>query len=178
MLARARSHAPSIEGGAGEQLSVAVRRPHRDIQLRRISAALPLAALPAAAAGAQARPAPRAVTYTSIFAPLVLPTPNEFRVGSGAPGVRYWQNRADYTLRITLDTASTSVRSEMVLRYTNSSPDTLRFLWLQTEQNALRSKSLNSFISPEDSRFSARGTLSRASSSDSARSQPRAARRS
>ena len=109
------------------------------------------------AAAQQSRPAPRAVTDTSIFAPLVLPTANDARTGSGAPGSRYWQNRADYTLRTTLDTAATSVKTEMTLRYTNNSPDTLRFLWLQTEQNAFRSRSLNSFIFPEDSRFGARG---------------------
>ena len=100
---------------------------------------------------------PRAVGDTSIFAPLVLPTANEMRAGSGAPGARYWQNRADYTIAATLDTAAMSVRGEMTLRYTNASPDTLRFLWLQVEQNAFRSNSLNSFIFPEASRFGARG---------------------
>ncbi len=125
---------------------------------RRITAALLMAAaLPSTVTFAQGRPAPRPVTDTSIFAPLVLPTPNEFRAGSGAPGYKYWQNRADYTLRTTLDTTATSVKTEMTLRYTNNSPDTLRFIWLQTEQNAFRAKSLNSFIFPEDSRFGARG---------------------
>ena len=124
----------------------------------RISAAVLLSALALTdAAAQQGRPAPRPVTDTSIFAPLVLPTANEYRTGSGAPGHRYWQNRADYTLRTTLDTAATSVTTEMTLRYTNNSPDTLRFIWLQTEQNAFRAKSLNSFIFPEDSRFGARG---------------------
>ena len=126
---------------------------------RRITAALLVAAaaVPLSQTHAQARPAPRPVTDTSIFAPLVLPTPNEFRAGSGAPGARYWQNRADYTLRTTLDTTATSVKSEMTLRYTNNSPDTLRFIWLQTEQNAFKARSLNSFIFAEDSRFGARG---------------------
>jgi hypothetical protein len=124
----------------------------------RISVTLLLSALALTdAAAQQARPAPRPVTDTSIFAPLVLPTANEFRTGSGAPGYRYWQNRADYTLRTTLDTAATSVQTEMTLRYTNNSPDTLRFIWLQTEQNAFKATSLNSFIFPEDSRFGARG---------------------
>ena len=126
----------------------------------RITAALLLCAvtiLPLSLAHAQGRPAPRPVTDTSIFAPLILPTPNEFRAGSGAPGAHYWQNRADYAIRTTLDTAATSVKSEMTLRYTNNSPDTLRFIWLQTEQNAFRGKSLNSFIFAEDSRFGARG---------------------
>jgi hypothetical protein len=104
-----------------------------------------------------APPRPRAVADTSIFAPLVLPTANDQRAGSGAPGARYWQNRADYALAATLDTATKTVRGEMTLRYTNHSPDTLKFLWLQVEQNAFRSNSLNSFIFPEDSRFGARG---------------------
>jgi len=124
----------------------------------RIFAAVLLSALALTdAAAQQARPAPRPVGDTSIFAPLVLPTANEYRTGSGAPGHRYWQNRADYTLRTTLDTTATTVTTEMTLRYTNNSPDTLRFIWLQTEQNAFRAKSLNSFIFPEDSRFGARG---------------------
>jgi Peptidase family M1 domain len=123
----------------------------------RTSAVLLLAAVAAGDAAAQGRPAPRPVTDTSIFAPLVLPTPNEFRAGSGAPGYKYWQNRADYTLRTTLDTAATSVTTDMTLRYTNNSPDTLRFIWLQTEQNAFKAKSLNSLIFPEESRFGARG---------------------
>jgi hypothetical protein len=93
---------------------------------------------------------------TSIFAPLIFGSPSSVRAGSGAPGSRYWQNKADYDLRATLDTATKSVRGEMTLRYTNHSPDTLRFLWLQTEQNAFRANSLNSYIFPQDSRFGAR----------------------
>jgi hypothetical protein len=45
----------------------------------------------------------------------------------------------------------------MTLRYTNHSPDTLTYIWLQVEQNAFRDKSLNSYIFPQDSRFGARG---------------------
>jgi hypothetical protein len=103
------------------------------------------------------RPAPKSVGDTSIFAPLTLPAANEMRAGSGAPGARYWQNRADYTLRATLDTAAKTIDGSLLLRYTNRSPDTLRFLWMQTEQNAFREQSLNSYIFPEASRFGARG---------------------
>lgn len=99
----------------------------------------------------------QAVTDTSIFAPLVLPTANEQRAGSGAPGARYWQNRADYALAATLDTAARTVRGEMTLRYTNHSPDTLRYIWMHVEQNAFRDKSLNSYIFAQNSRFGARG---------------------
>jgi len=93
---------------------------------------------------------------TSMFAPLNLPPGNEFRSGSGAPGPRYWQQRADYDLKATLDTAAKALRGEMTIRYTNNSPDTLHFLWFQVEQNAFKSNSLNSFVFPAESRFGAR----------------------
>jgi hypothetical protein len=130
-----------------------------------------LLALPAAAraqggapAGANARtrvarPAmdSTGVADTSMFAPLdLLPSPSVYRSGSGAPGPRYWQQRADYDLRATLDTAAKTVRGEMTLRYTNNSPDTLRYVWMQVEQNAVRPGSLNSLVFPADSRFGAR----------------------
>jgi len=93
---------------------------------------------------------------TSMFAPLNLPTGNVYRSGSGAAGPRYWQQRADYDLHGTLDTAAKSLQGEMTLRYTNNSPDTLRFVWFQVEQNAFKSGSLNSYVFPADSRFGAR----------------------
>ena len=48
-------------------------------------------------------------------------------------------------------------QGKLELRYTNNSPDTLRFIWMQMEQNAFKDKSLNSFIFPQESRFGARG---------------------
>jgi hypothetical protein len=97
------------------------------------------------------------VADTSMFAPITLPAPNVYRLGSGAPGPKYWQNRADYDLEATLDTARTTLQGKLRLRYTNNSPDSLRFIWMQMEQNAFKDKSLNSFIFPQDSRFGARG---------------------
>lgn len=97
------------------------------------------------------------VADTSLFAPITLPAPNVYRLGSGAPGPKYWQNRADYDLQATLDTATTTLHGTLRLRYTNNSPDTLRFIWMQMEQNAFKDKSLNSFIFPQESRFGARG---------------------
>ena len=129
---------------------------------------LPALALATATAGAQqaapVRPPNAAPTFdrsgaadTSIFAPLPLTAPNAFRAASGAPGARYWQNRADYDIRSTLDTATKLLTGELRLRYTNNSPDTLHFVWMQTEQNAFKANSLNSFVYPQDSRFGARG---------------------
>ena len=79
------------------------------------------------------------VSDTSIFAPIAQPpAPSDIRLANGAPGPKYWQNRADYQLKATLDTATGSVQGSMVLRYTNNSPNTLDFIWIQTEQNAYR----------------------------------------
>jgi hypothetical protein len=94
---------------------------------------------------------------TSIFAPLMLPTANEFRSGSGMPGAHYWQNRADYDLSATLDTAAKTLRGQLTMRYTNHSTDTLDVLWIQVEQNAFKAGSLNALIFPDSSRFGARG---------------------
>ncbi len=93
---------------------------------------------------------------TSLFAPLNLPPGNEFRSGSGLPGPRYWQQRVDYELHGTLDTTQKSVRGSETIHYTNNSPDTLKFLWFQVEQNAFKNGSLNSYVFPANSRFGAR----------------------
>jgi Peptidase family M1 domain len=90
---------------------------------------------------------------TSIFAPLVFPTPSATRAESGTPGAHYWQNRADYDLKATLDTAKKSVSGEMVMRYTNNSPDTLPYLWMHLEQNAFRKNSLSSEVYAQGSRW-------------------------
>jgi len=99
----------------------------------------------------------RGVPDTSIFADLNLyPSPNVYRTGDGRPGAKYWQQRADYDLHATLDTANKSLSASMTLRYTNNSPDTLRFIWVQTEQNAFRPNSLNTLVYAPNSRFGSR----------------------
>lgn len=76
------------------------------------------------------------------FAPDFYPYPgNEYRSASGAPGPKYWQNRADYKITASLDTAMHSVSGKMELTYTNNSPDDLKFLWLQLDQNIYRKDS-------------------------------------
>src|SRR5207244_4550832 len=64
-------------------------------------------------------PLPPQVGDTSPFRRLALPTPSLVREGSGRPGPRYWQQRADYTIRATLDTASQSLRGDEAIRYGN-----------------------------------------------------------
>jgi len=65
----------------------------------------------------------------------VLPTPNEYRSGSGAPGPRYWQQQADYTIQVELNDDKQSITGTETITYHNNSPDVLRYLWLQLDQN-------------------------------------------
>ena len=82
------------------------------------------------------------VADTSPFRALALPTPNRMRTASGAPGPDYWQQRADYTITATLDTASSVLRGHERIHYENHSPDTLAFVWVQIEQNIFAKHSI------------------------------------
>jgi len=137
----------------------------RSVAVALLAAAFGSSSLIAQGAGASQPPRPMnpvrtfdatGAPDTSLFAPLNLPPGNVYRSGSGMPGPRYWQQRADYDLHGTLDTAAKTLHGEMTLRYTNNSPDTLRFVWFQVEQNAFKNGSLNSFVFPAESRFGAR----------------------
>ena len=66
-----------------------------------------------------------------------LPTPNEYRTGSGAPGPKYWQQKADYTISVELNDDNQSITGSETITYHNNSPDVLRYLWLQLDQNIL-----------------------------------------
>jgi hypothetical protein len=65
----------------------------------------------------------------------ILPTPNEQRTASGAPGARYWQQRADYDIKVTLDDARQRISGSETVTYYNNSPDTLSYIWLQLDNN-------------------------------------------
>ena len=64
-----------------------------------------------------------------------LPTPNVYRTASGAPGHEYWQQKADYDMKLRLDDENQRVYGEETVTYTNNSPDPLRYIWLQLDQN-------------------------------------------
>ncbi|MGF1543481.1 MAG: M1 family metallopeptidase [Parvularculaceae bacterium] len=71
-----------------------------------------------------------------------LPTPNVYRTASGAPGPQYWQQRADYDVEVALDEAAKRIDASETITYTNNSPDALRYLWVQLDQNRFRNDSL------------------------------------
>src|SRR5438876_10739076 len=100
---------------------------------------------------------PPQVPDTSPFRRLELPAPNLLRTGAGTPGPSYWQQRADYTIRATLDTGTHTIAGRETIRYTNHSPDTLRYVWLQLDQNIYREDSRGSAINPPGARFAGGG---------------------
>jgi hypothetical protein len=65
----------------------------------------------------------------------ILPTPNEQRTASGAPGTKYWQQRADYDIKCELDEANLQLKGSETVTYFNNSPDVLTYLWLQVDEN-------------------------------------------
>ena len=65
----------------------------------------------------------------------ILPTPNEYRTASGAPGPKYWQQRADYDIKATLDEKKLLLTGAETVTYYNNSPDVLTYLWLQLDEN-------------------------------------------
>jgi hypothetical protein len=68
------------------------------------------------------------------------------RSPNGAPAPAYWQNRADYTLNVKLDTALNELEGTAVIRYTNNSPDSLHTLWLYLDQQTYRADARSNFF--------------------------------
>jgi peptidase M1-like protein len=73
-----------------------------------------------------------------------LPTPNEYRTGSGAPGPDYWQQKVDYKIAVELDDATQKITGTETITYFNNSPTELTYLWLQLDQNVRKKNSMGS----------------------------------
>lgn len=74
----------------------------------------------------------------SMFRPIEdWPAPNSIRNAGGAPGQSYWQQRADYVIRASLDTTNHVIKGSERITYHNNSPDALRFVWVQLDQNVV-----------------------------------------
>ena len=65
----------------------------------------------------------------------ILPTPNDQRIASGAPGPKYWQQRADYVIEVVLDDNNQRITGSELITYHNNSPHQLNYLWVQLDQN-------------------------------------------
>lgn len=95
----------------------------------------------------------QSVADSSPFRPLPLPPPTPVRSASGAPGPHYWQQRADYTLEATLDTATNVLRGTGRIYYVNRSSETLDFVWVQLDQNLFAPGSISSLLNQPPLRF-------------------------
>ena len=82
----------------------------------------------------------------------VLPTPNIYRTASGAPGHKYWQQQVDYDISIAIDDKTQRLTGAQTMDYQNNSPDTLRYLWLQLDQNRMKRDSANKLTSTAPSK--------------------------
>lgn len=76
----------------------------------------------------------------------ILPTPNEYRTASGAPGAKYWQQRADYDIDVTLDEKNLSIIGTETVTYHNNAPESLTYLWMQLDENEHDPKSDNNYF--------------------------------
>ena len=65
----------------------------------------------------------------------LLQDPNEYRTASGAPGPKYWQQRADYDIVVDVDEVNNILTGAETVTYFNNSPDVLSYIWLQVDEN-------------------------------------------
>ncbi|MGB4959681.1 MAG: M1 family metallopeptidase, partial [Saprospiraceae bacterium] len=79
----------------------------------------------------------------------LLPTANNYRTATGAPGHEYYQQRADYNISIELDDQKQKISGEETITFYNNSPDVLTYLWLQLDQNEKSLDSDSHKINPE-----------------------------
>jgi aminopeptidase N len=73
----------------------------------------------------------------------VYPTANTYRNAAGEPGHQYWQQKVDYDIKATLDEKNRRLIGSEQITYHNNSPDTLKYLWLQLDQNRHASGSMD-----------------------------------
>jgi peptidase M1-like protein len=86
------------------------------------------------------------LNWAQIIAQQSLPVPTNIkaayakgtRSADGRPGKNYWQNTADYDLKINFDPASRVVNGTEEITYTNNSPDTLRPIFFKLYPNLFK----------------------------------------
>jgi hypothetical protein len=76
----------------------------------------------------------------------MLRSPNEYRGADGAPGPKYWQQKADYKIKCTLDTKTQRIDGTEVITYHNNSPVEMSYLWLQLDENEHSPKSSKHYM--------------------------------
>lgn len=87
--------------------------------------------------------------YKDVFKePFYTTNGNEFRSASGQPGPKYWQQSVNYKLDVTLDDTQNKFTGSAEISYTNNSPDALKFIWFQLDQNLFKRESRGSSMIP------------------------------
>ncbi|RLD24088.1 MAG: M1 family peptidase, partial [Bacteroidetes bacterium] len=72
----------------------------------------------------------------------ILPTPNSYRTASGQPGYKYWQQQADYIINVSIDEKTLVLTGSEEITFFNKSPHSLKYLWIQLDQNVRKKNSL------------------------------------
>ncbi len=70
------------------------------------------------------------------------------RTPTGAPGPRYWQQRVDYDIEVTVEPASRRLTGSETITYHNESPDTLSEVFFHLYQNLFRQGALRTRAVP------------------------------
>lgn len=73
---------------------------------------------------------------------------NEYRAASGVPGLKYWQNGADYIIKVELDVETNTLKGNLVMKYHNNSPQELDYVWMYVEQNRFTEDSRGTLTTP------------------------------
>ena len=79
----------------------------------------------------------------------LMATPNMFRTASGAPGPAYYQQQADYKIDIELDDKNSKLTGSEIITYSNNSPDSLEYLWIQLDQNQAKANTQSTLAEGE-----------------------------
>ncbi|MEO7960668.1 MAG: M1 family metallopeptidase [Ginsengibacter sp.] len=77
---------------------------------------------------------------------------NEFRTADGRPGPKYWANKASYKINALFDDTKEQITGNVVITYTNNSPQALSFLWLYLDQNLYNLESRGQAKTPANRR--------------------------
>ena len=96
---------------------------------------------------------------TCSFAQITLPMPTNLaatytkgtRTPDGAPGKNYWQNRADYTIKVNFDPRTRLLSGVVDIDYENNSPNTLFNAWFKLYPNIFKKGVIRDApVEPED----------------------------
>lgn len=71
------------------------------------------------------------------------------RSADGKPGAKYWQNRAEYKIQVTVDLPTHSVSGTAAIRYFNESPDTLDMIRLKLAHDLWKKNGQRAYELPE-----------------------------